>query len=197
MYRCECQPSEEYVKYFEEVAKLPTDSQRLLKVVMEPFEGQEYSVKCKGCADLEMMDGLVSASSLPDVYFDWDNAEPNDFVALAESDVDMKSRELGRAMTTGESILPSSTRKILMHWSGIEDDEVYCRYVEIGHWISDDRRLREMTDEELEEYRQVKIDMRGMFDQILSPEMIQQALTHYEEMKAVTDSLEKLFEAEE
>jgi hypothetical protein len=39
--------------------------------------------------------------------------------------------------------------------------------------------------------------MKGLIDEIMSPELIAEALNHYEEMKAVTDGLERLWEAEE
>lgn len=197
MYTCECQHSEEYLKYFEEVAKLPTDSQKLLKVVMEPFEGEQYSVKCKGCANLELMDELVQASNLPDVEFDWSDPCPAYFLTLADADIDLKTKELARAIVSGESISPASNRKLLMHWAGIDDPEIYCRYVEIGNWIAEDRKLREMDYDEMDEYHRAKNEMGNLIDQIMTPDLIAEALKHYEEMRSVTDSLERLWEAEE
>jgi len=197
MYTCECQHSEGYLEYFKELAKLPDESKKLLKVIMEPFEGEEFSVKCKGCADLELMSAMVEASGLPEVEFDWSDPCPADFVTLADEDINLKAHEIARAIVSGESISPASNRKLLMHWAGIDDDELYCRYIEIGNWIAEDRKLREMDDEEMDDYHRAKDEMKGLIDEIMSPELIAEALNHYEEMKAVTDSLERLWEAEE
>ena len=49
----------------------------------------------------------------------------------------------------------------------------------------------------MDEYHRAKDEFKGLIDEIMSPELIAEALKHYEEIKSVTDSLERLWEAKE